>query len=150
MYDLKNKTIAMASDHAGYNLKQDVRAWLEAHGAQVKDFGCYSTESCDYPDYAHPLAEAIDKGEFERGIVICSTGNGICITANKHQGVRAALCWDKPLAELARQHNNANVLGLPANFISKDKALELVQTFFATDFEGGRHERRVGKIAIHS
>ena len=147
MFDLKNQTIAMASDHAGYNLKQDVRAWLESQGAQVKDYGCYSTESCDYPDYAHPLAEAIDKGEFERGIVICSTGNGICMTANKHQGVRAALCWDTPLVLLARQHNNANVLGLPANFITKEKALEMVRLFFATDFEGGRHERRVSKIA---
>lgn len=140
-------TIAMASDHAGYNLKQEVRAWLESRGAQVKDYGCYSTESCDYPDYAHPLAEAIDKGEYERGIVICSTGNGICMTANKHQGVRAALCWDTPLVVLACQHNNANVLGLPANFITKEKALEMVETFFATDFEGGRHERRVSKIA---
>lgn len=138
----------MASDHAGYNLKQDVRAWLENHGAQVKDYGCYSTESCDYPDFAHPLAEAVEKGEQPLGIVICSTGNGICMTANKHQGIRAALCWDVPLAQLARQHNNANVLGMPANFISRDKALEIVEAFFATDFEGGRHERRVNKIAI--
>ena len=143
--DIQGLTIAMASDHAGYNLKQDVRAWLENHGAQVKDYGCYSTESCDYPDFAHPLAEAVEKGEQPLGIVICSTGNGICMTANKHQGIRAALCWDVPLAQLARQHNNANVLGMPANFISRDKALEIVEAFFATDFEGGRHERRVTK-----
>lgn len=147
--NIQGLTIAMASDHAGYNLKQDVRAWLENHGAQVKDYGCYSTESCDYPDFAHPLAEAVEKGEQPLGIVICSTGNGICMTANKHQGVRAALCWDVPLAQLARQHNNANVLGMPANFISRDKALEIVEAFFSTDFEGGRHERRVNKIAIH-
>lgn len=147
--NIQGMTIAMASDHAGYNLKQDVRAWLENHGAQVKDYGCYSTESCDYPDFAHPLAEAVEKGEQPLGIVICSTGNGICMTANKHQGIRAALCWDVPLAQLARQHNNANVLGMPANFISRDKALEIVEAFFATDFEGGRHERRVNKIAIH-
>ena len=147
MTPLKDMKIAMASDHAGYPLKQEVRAWLESQGAQVNDFGCYSTDSCEYPDYAHPLAEAIEKGEFPMGIVICSTGNGICMTANKHQGIRAALCWDKPLAELARQHNNANVLGLPANFITKEKALEMVKVFFSTDFEGGRHERRVSKIA---
>jgi ribose 5-phosphate isomerase B len=147
--NIQGLTIAMASDHAGYNLKQDVRAWLENHGAQVKDYGCYTTESCDYPDFAHPLAEAVEKGEQPLGIVICSTGNGICMTANKHQGIRAALCWDVPLAQLARQHNNANVLGMPANFISRDKALEIVEAFFATVFEGGRHERRVNKIAIH-
>ena len=149
MKSFSEMTIALASDHAGYALKEKVQLFLEDNGAKVKDFGCYSTESCDYPDFAHPLAEAVEKGEQPVGIVICSTGNGICMTANKHQGVRAALCWDVPLAELARQHNNANVLGLPANFISKDKALEMVKTFFATDFEGGRHERRVNKIAIH-
>ena len=149
MKSFSEMTIAMASDHAGFPLKQQVQLFLEDNGAKVKDFGCYSTESCDYPDFAHPLAEAVEKGEFEFGIVICSTGNGICMTANKHQGIRAALCWDVPLAQLARQHNNANVLGMPANFISRDKALEIVEAFFATDFEGGRHERRVNKIAIH-
>lgn len=149
MKPLNEMHIAMASDHAGYALKQTVRAYLEAQGATTHDYGCYNTESCDYPDFAHPLAEAVEKGEFDFGIVICSTGNGICITANKHQGVRAALCWDVPLAELARQHNNANVLGLPANFISQELALDIVRAFFNTDFEGGRHERRVSKIAIH-
>ena len=149
MKNLSEMNLAMASDHAGFALKQKVRAFLEEQGAKVKDFGCYSTESCDYPDFAHPLADAVEKGEFDFGIVICSTGNGICITANKHQGIRAALCWDTPLAELARQHNNANVLGMPANFISEEKALDIVRTFFTTDFEGGRHERRVSKIAIH-
>ena len=139
-------TIALASDHAGFALKNQVRLFLEDNGAKVHDFGCFSEESCDYPDYAHPLAEAVEKGEYEFGIVICSTGNGICMTANKHQGVRAALCWEKRLAQLARQHNNANVLGLPANFITVPQALDIVATFFQTDFEGGRHERRVNKI----
>ena len=139
-------TIALASDHAGFALKNQVRLFLEDNGAKVQDFGCFSDESCDYPDYAHPLAEAVEKGEYEFGIVICSTGNGICMTANKHQGIRAALCWEKRLAQLARQHNNANVLSLPANFITVPQALDIVATFFQTDFEGGRHERRVNKI----
>lgn len=140
--------IAMASDHAGYELKLRVLAWLEAQGAQVKDFGCYSSESCDYPDFAHPCAEAVEKAEADYGVIICGTGNGISMTANKHQGIRAALCWDTPLAELARQHNNANMLAMPARFISEEKAMEIVRTFFSTDFEGGRHERRVAKIAV--
>ncbi len=138
--------IALASDHAGYNLKQAVIHYLEAQGAQVHDFGCPSTESCDYPDFAHPLATAVASGEYPFGITICSTGNGITMTANKHAGVRAALCWDIPLARLARQHNDANVLGLPASFVSEELALQMVETFFTTDFEGGRHLRRVNKI----
>ncbi len=140
--------IALASDHAGYHLKQEVIRHLTEAGATLHDFGCYSAESCDYPDYAHPLATAVEQGEYDFGIVICSTGNGICMTANKHQGIRAALCWDIPLARLARQHNNANVLGMPANYIATPLAMEIVDTFFSTDFEGGRHERRVSKIAI--
>lgn len=139
--------IALASDHAGYALKQTVIAFLKEQGATLHDFGCYSTESCDYPDYAHPLATAVENGDYDFGITICSTGNGICMTANKHAGIRAALCWEPRLGELARQHNNANVLGLPANFISEETALAIVDTFFTTDFEGGRHERRVRKIA---
>ena len=148
MKALSEMKIALASDHAGYNLKQDVMAFLRDKGAELKDFGCYSTESCDYPDFAHPMAFAVEKGELDYGITICSTGNGICITANKHQGIRAALCWDVPLAEYARLHNDANVLGLPANYISKDKALACVDKFFTTDFEGGRHERPVKKIPL--
>ncbi len=138
--------IALASDHAGYNLKQAVVHYLEAQGAHVHDFGCPSSESCDYPDFAHPLATAVASGEYPFGITICSTGNGITMTANKHAGVRAALCWDVPLARLARQHNDANVLGLPASFVSEELALQMVETFFTTDFEGGRHLRRVNKI----
>ena len=139
-------TIALASDHAGFNVKRSVQLFLEDNGARVKDFGCFSTESCDYPDFAHPMAAAVEKGEFDFGIAVCSTGNGIQMTCNKHQGIRAALCWDKKIAELARQHNNANVLCLPASFIPADKVLDIVRVFFQTDFEGGRHERRVSKI----
>ncbi len=138
--------IALASDHAGYQLKQAVIAFLHEKGAVTKDFGCFSTESCDYPDFAHPMAAAVEQGEYNFGISICSSGNGICMTANKHQGIRAALCWEVRLAELARQHNNANVLGLPASFVSEELALQMVEKFFTTDFEGGRHERRVNKI----
>ena len=141
--------IPIACDHAGYELKLKVIEHLKEKGFQVKDFGTHSTDSCDYPDFAHPLAEAVEKGEYEFGIVICSTGNGITMTANKHQGIRAALCWEPKLAELARAHNNANVLGLPANFVSAVQALDIVRTFFQTDFEGERHERRINKIAIH-
>ncbi len=148
MKNINEMNIAIASDHAGYDLKQQVILFLEDAGAKVKDYGCYSKESCDYPDFAHPLAEAVEKGEQDFGVVICSTGNGITMTANHHQGIRAALCWETEIAELARQHNNANVLGLPASFIRSKKALEIVHTFFTTDFEaGGRHERRANKIA---
>ena len=151
MKSFSEMTIALASDHAGFALKQKVQLFLEDNGAKVKDFGCYSTESCDYPDESTGNSEILDlhTEEFEFGIVICSTGNGICMTANKHQGIRAALCWEPRLAELARAHNNANVLGLPANFVSAVQALDIVRTFFQTDFEGERHERRVNKIAIH-
>ena len=148
MKPLNKMTIALASDHAGFGLKDMILLNLEREGAKVKDFGCYSLESCDYPDFAHPMAEAVEKGEYDFGIAICYTGNGISMTANKHQGIRAALCWDIRLAELARQHNNANVLSLPAGFVTPDKALEIVETFFSTDFEGGRHERRVKKIPL--
>lgn len=141
--DLK---IALASDHGGFALKQQVQLFLEDNGATVHDFGCKSEESCDYPDFAHLLSFAVARGEYDFGIVICSTGNGITMTANKHAGIRAALCWEPKLAELARAHNNANVLGLPGKFISAPVALEIVHKFFTTDFEGGRHERRVMKI----
>jgi len=140
--------IALASDHAGYHLKQAVIDYLNQQGATIRDFGCPSTESCDYPDFGHPMAAAVEKGEYDFGIAICSTGNGITMTCNHHQGIRAALCWDIPLADLARRHNNANILGLPANFIPTDKGLEIVNTFFTTDFEGGRHERRTAKIPV--
>ena len=148
MKSLSEMKIAMASDHAGYALKLQVKAWLEAQGAEVHDFGCYSSESCDYPDFAHPCAVAVENAEVDFGVILCGTGNGISMTANKHQGVRAALCWDVPLAELARQHNNANVLALHARFISEELAIMITEAFFRSDFEGGRHERRVQKIAL--
>ncbi len=143
MFSIK---VGLASDHAGYALKEALKSELTQWGAQVMDCGCDSTQSCDYPDYAHPLATAVANREVDFGIAICSTGNGIAMTCNHHPGVRAALCWDTPLADLARRHNNANILALPANFISQDKAKEIVLTFLKTDFEGGRHERRILKI----
>lgn len=138
--------IGLASDHAGYGLKQVVMNWLSEQHHEVKDYGCYSTESCDYPDFAHPLAKAMEDGEHDFGIAICSTGNGITMTMNHHQGIRAALCWDVPLADFARRHNNANVLGLPANYITAELALKIVHQFLIADFEGGRHQRRIDKI----
>ncbi|MCQ2342899.1 MAG: ribose 5-phosphate isomerase B [Paludibacteraceae bacterium] len=138
--------IALASDHAGYLLKKEIEQFLLRIGYTVHDFGCPSVESCDYPDYAHPMAAAVEKGEYDCGIAICSTGNGITMTCNHHAGIRAALCWDPSLAELARKHNNANVLGLPANFVDSEEAMKIVHTFLTTPFEGGRHERRIRKI----
>ena len=140
------KTIGLACDHAGYEMKERVKAMLQSRGYECKDFGCYSTESVDYPDFAHPLACAVEAGECYPGIAICGSGEGISMTLNKHQGIRAALCWDEPLARLARQHNNANIIGLPANYVTEEKAIELVKIFLTTEFEGGRHERRVNKI----
>ena len=148
MKDLQSLSIALASDHAGYALKQEVKQWLQERNIIFHDFGCYNTESCDYPDYAHPMAFAIERGEYDYGIAICSTGNGITMTMNHHSGIRAALCWDIPLAKLARQHNNANVIGLPANFVSSSLALEMIQLFLTTEFEGGRHQRRIDKIPV--
>lgn len=141
------KKVAIGGDHAGFEYKAKLVSKLESQGYEVKDFGPFSTDSVDYPDYVHPLCSAIEAGEFELGIVICGSGNGVAITANKHQGIRAALCWDNELAALARQHNNANVIALPARFIAYELAEQLVETFLATDFEGGRHLNRVNKIA---
>jgi ribose 5-phosphate isomerase B len=138
--------VAIGSDHAGFELKAKVIAVLESRGINVKDFGCNGPESVDYPDYAHPVADSIENGEMDLGVVICGSGNGINMAVNKHQGIRSALCWTPELAELAKQHNNANVLALPARFISEETALECLEKFLDTDFEGGRHERRVNKI----
>lgn len=140
--------IGIASDHAGYEMKEFLTGYLDTKGFEVFDFGCYSEESCDYPDYAHPLAESIEKGELKRGIALCGTGNGISITLNKHQGIRAALCWEPELAEYARKHNDANVLSLPARYIDNQTAAKCVDVFLATEFEGGRHLRRVQKIPV--
>lgn len=141
------KTIALGADHAGYQYKEQIRTYLESEGYSILDFGTSSDESVDYPDFIHPAALAIERGEADFGIVICGTGNGVAITANKHQGIRAALCWTPELAALARQHNDANILALPARFISIGESLQMVKVFLDTPFEGGRHLRRVGKIA---
>jgi ribose 5-phosphate isomerase B len=141
------KKIAIGGDHAGYDFKEKLVQKLESLGYEIKDFGPYSHDSVDYPDYVHPLASAIEKGEFELGIVICGSGNGVAITANKHQGIRAALCWNEELSALARQHNNANILAIPARYISYELAEKLSEIFLTTDFEGGRHSNRVNKIA---
>lgn len=140
--------IAFASDHAGYALKQELEEYVKAKGYEIKDFGTYSEESCDYPDYAHPAALAIENGECDFGIAMCGTGNGIQMTLNKHQGIRAALCWQPALATLAKEHNNANVLVLPARFVSVDHAKEIVDAYLAAKFEGGRHQRRIDKIPV--
>ncbi len=141
--------LGICCDHAGVELKEYLKEILikRADIDEIVDFGTNSTASCDYPDFAHPCAEALEKGEIYPAIGICGSGNGIAMTLNKHQGVRAAICWNKELAELARQHNNANCLVLSARFISKETALECVEAFLTAPFEGGRHERRVEKIA---
>lgn len=141
------KNIGIACDHAGFEYKEKVKLILEEKGYTVSDFGCYSEESVDYPDFAHQLADAITKGDCEVGIQFCGSGNGINMSANKHQAIRSALCWEVEIAELARLHNNANVCTMPARYISFELALEIINSFLSTDFEGGRHERRVNKIA---
>lgn len=140
--------IIIASDHAGYEMKESIIRHF-ANEFEWENMGTYSSESVDYPDFAHPLAEKISNGENKYGILICGTGNGIGMTANKHANVRAALCWNVDIAALARQHNDANILVLPARFINEEDAFKVVETFFSTEFEGGRHQRRVEKINIH-
>jgi ribose 5-phosphate isomerase B len=139
--------IIIGGDHAGFQLKKEIIDRFQQAGFTFTDVGPFSEDSCDYPDFAHPLAELVLK-ENTLGILICGSGNGVCMTANKHAGVRAALCWTEELAALARQHNNANVLCLPARFISQDTAFQITDTFLKTEFEGGRHERRVTKIDV--
>ncbi len=140
--------IAVASDHAGYERKQAVLKYLQEQGIDYKDFGAYSSESCDYPDFAHPLAEAVSKGEFDKGITLCGSGNGINITANKHLGIRSAVCWLPEIAMLARQHNDANICALPARYVTDQEAIEIIKVFLATEFEGGRHLLRINKIPV--
>lgn len=140
--------IALCSDHAGYELKSIIEGYLEANDRDFEDFGTFSAESCDYPDFAHPCALAVESGKCYPAIAMCGSGNGIAMTLNKHQGIRAALCWTPELAALARRHNDANVLVLPARFIPAEVALEIVDTFLSTPFEGGRHQRRIDKIPV--
>ena len=138
--------IPIGSDHAGFLLKEAIIKHLKNRGFETKDVGCYSEESIDYPDYAHPVSEFILSNEGSLGILICGSGNGINMTANKHQGVRSALCWNNEIALLARQHNNANIIAIPARFITIEEAIAMVDTFLNTNFEGGRHQLRVNKI----
>lgn len=144
---IKIMKIAIGSDHAGYPLKEKIKEHLASKGIEIQDFGAFSTESVDYPDFAHPTATAVENHDADLGILLCGSGNGIAMTANKHQGIRAAICWNTELAELARQHNNANILVLPARFILEELGLEIVDAYLNASFEGGRHERRVEKIA---
>jgi ribose 5-phosphate isomerase B len=142
-----NNLIAIGSDHAGFEYKQMLGQWLRDNGYEVRDFGTHSTDSVDYPDFVHPLASAITSGELERGVLVCGSANGVCITANKHQGIRAAIAWEEELAALARQHNDANIICIPARFISEETARGIVSQFLNTAFEGGRHQTRVDKIS---
>lgn len=142
----KEKVIPIASDHGGYEVKKYLVEKLRSQGYQLEDMGTHSGESVDYPDYMHKLASAINKGEYETGIILCGSGNGAAITANKYPNVRAAIAWKRELAELGRQHNNANILSIPGRFVTEEVALELTEAFLTTDFEGGRHARRVEKI----
>jgi ribose 5-phosphate isomerase B len=139
--------IAIGADHAGFEYKELLKKWLEKNGYPVKDFGTYSSESADYPDFAHPVASSVENKEFELGVLICGSANGVAMTANKHQGIRAAICWKEELAELARTHNNANVLCIPARHVSIELAEKILDKFLHSSFEGGRHERRVDKIS---
>lgn len=145
---MKNLTIGICNDHAGTELKNFLMDALKDDVKLFVNFGTDSNDSCDYPDFAHPMAEAVESGKCDFGIAICGTGNGITMTCNKHQKIRGALSWEPEIAKLAREHNDANVVGIPARFISKEKALEIVKIFLSTKFEGGRHERRVAKIAL--
>lgn len=145
-FDL-SKPVAIGADHAGFEYKERIANFLKERNIAYKDFGTYSADSADYPDFAHPVANAVESGEAAFGILVCGSGNGVAITANKHQGIRAALCWQVDLARLAREHNNANVICIPERYVTKDIALQMAETFMNTAFEGGRHQRRVGKIS---
>ena len=142
------KKIGIASDHAGYEMKEFLVGYLQAMGYEVLDFGAHSPESVDYPDYAHPLAEAVEKGEVDAGVALCGSGEGMSMTLNKHQGIRAGLCWDPEIAALIRQHINANIIVFPARFITNDEAIRMLDAYFAAEYEGGRHDRRIAKIPV--
>jgi ribose 5-phosphate isomerase B len=146
LFSGSEKPVGICSDHAGFALKTYIISLFDERGIAYKDYGTYFPDSCDYADYAHVLAEAVEAGDCYPGIGICGSGNGINMTLNKHQGIRAALCWSVAIATLARQHNNANVLVLPARFITCPEAYDILVAFFNTDFEGGRHQRRIDKI----
>lgn len=141
------KKLALGADHAGYEYKELTKEWLDQKGYEIKDFGTHSPESADYPDFAHPVSTAVETKEFDLGILFCGSANGVAITANKHQGIRAAIAWNEELATLAREHNDANVLCIPAKQISLELTEKIIERFLTADFEGGRHARRVGKIS---
>ena len=145
-FDL-SKPIAIGSDHAGFDYKEDLISFLEGKGLPYHDYGTHSKDSVDYPDYAHPVALAVENGEAAFGILLCGSGNGVAITANKHQRVRAAICWGEELSKLAREHNDANIICIPARFVREGDAEKMVDIFIHTEFEGGRHQRRVEKIS---
>lgn len=147
MFD-KSKTLALGCDQGGYELKEFIKIKLAESGYSVRDFGAYSPDSVDYPDFAHPVASAVNDGQFPMALLICGSGNGVCMTANKYAGIRAALCWNSELARLARSHNNANILCLPGRFITREEALSAVNIFLTTEFEGGRHQARIDKIPL--
>ena len=140
--------IGLASDHAGFAIKEHAKQYLTQRGYECRDFGTHSTDSCDYPDFAHPLACAVERGECRLGLAVCGSGEGISMTLNKHQGIRAALCWRPDIARLSRQHNDANVLVLPGRFVSETEADAIIDAFLTSAFEGGRHQRRIDKIPI--
>jgi ribose 5-phosphate isomerase B len=142
------KKIAIASDHAGFFLKEKIQEYLRNEKVEVKDFGTFSEDAVDYPDYAHPLANAVAEGDFELGISICATGNGINMTVNKHQGIRGALCWNEEMSRLARAHNDANICAIPGRYVSESEAILIVKTFLSTSFDDGRHKKRIEKIPI--
>lgn len=149
MKPIEELKIAVCNDHAGFELKTKILEYLQKKSpAALKDFGSFTPESADYPDYAHPMATDIENNEFDFGISICGTGNGISMVLNKHSGIRAGLCWNEEIAELTRRHNNANVLSLPGRFVTDEQAFRMIDVFFSTDFEGGRHQRRIDKIPI--
>lgn len=141
-----SKKIAIGGDHAGFAYKERLISLLKKEGYEVRDFGPFTDASVDYPDYIHPLCEAMESGEFKQGVLLCGSGNGVAMTANKHQGIRAAICWNEELAVLARQHNDANLISVPSRFVSFELVEKMVLTFLSTEFEGGRHARRVNKI----
>ncbi|WP_053406516.1 RpiB/LacA/LacB family sugar-phosphate isomerase [Persicobacter sp. CCB-QB2] len=143
-----SKKVAIGGDHASPEYKAAIIEHLEAKGFEVKNYGTNSLDSVDYPDFAHPVAKGVNDGEFERGILICGSGNGVAMTANKYPNVRAGLCWTKEIVTLIRQHNDANILVLPARFTAKQQVIEMVDEFFSMEFEGGRHQNRVNKICI--
>jgi ribose 5-phosphate isomerase B len=146
---MNSKTIGIGSDHAGFYLKEQILKYLVDSGYLPVDFGCYSQDSVDYPDYAHLVANSISKGDLEFGILICGSGQGVCMTANKHNNVRASICWNSEISSLARQHNDSNIICLPARFLNYEQVIDILKTFLNTEFEGGRHSKRVSKIDIN-